>query len=219
MFFILFQINNTMKKTLLIALAGIMLLAFTQCGSESKEFKDSMALMEKMQKAIKEAGSCDDMQAAIFNIAMDAYYNEYYYADDEKLTSDEEAKLEELSKKLDELYTQKAKELGCEDEESSDDSSWEDLEDSLYDLSDSKEFKDMKALMEKMQKAIKEAGSCDEMQDALFDVFKEVTDKEYNYTDDEKITSGEEAKLEELSKKIDELFTQKAKELGCEDEE
>ena len=48
---------DTMKKTLMIALAGMMLFAFTQCGGNkgSKEFQDSKALLEKLSEIFEKA--------------------------------------------------------------------------------------------------------------------------------------------------------------------
>ena len=46
--------NIIMKKMLFTALAGIMLLALTQCGGkESKEFQDTKELSKKIEKAIE----------------------------------------------------------------------------------------------------------------------------------------------------------------------
>lgn len=126
-----------MKKTLLIALAGMMLFAFTQCGGGgSKEFKDNKALLDKMEKAVKDANSCDEMESSLFSIAMEAFGNDYNYTDDEKMTENEETELEKLSKKLDDLYTKKAKDLGCDEEKYDSDSDWDDFDDVLDDFDD-----------------------------------------------------------------------------------
>ena len=57
---------NTMKKTLMIALAGMMLFAFTQCGGNkgSKEFEDNKAMFEKLEKAINDSQTCDELEDA-----------------------------------------------------------------------------------------------------------------------------------------------------------
>ena len=59
-----------MKKTLMIALAGMMLFAFTQCGGNkgSKEFQDSKALIEKLEKAINDSKTCEELENAALTI-------------------------------------------------------------------------------------------------------------------------------------------------------
>ena len=61
-----------MKKTLLIALAGMMLFAFTQCGGKgtpkgSKEFQDNMELYNRIEKTVKDAKTCDELQEAVLD--------------------------------------------------------------------------------------------------------------------------------------------------------
>ena len=107
-----------MKKTLIIGLAGMMLFAFTQCGGNkgSKEFQDSKALIEKFEKAIKDAQTCDELQGATFYYALEFLIMDDY-AEEDKMTKYEHAKFAILSKKLLKLKEAKAAELGCEDEE------------------------------------------------------------------------------------------------------
>ena len=105
-----------MKKTILIALAGIMLFAFTQCDSGTKEYKDTKALYGSLEKAIKGASNCEELNTAIMDVFLAAFENDYEYAEGEKMTPDEEKKMKEMSDKLDEIYEKKTKDLGCESE-------------------------------------------------------------------------------------------------------
>ena len=69
-----------MKKTLMIALAGMMLFAFTQCGGsskESKEFQDSKEMSEQFEKAIHDAQTCDELQNSVLEILFGGI--EWYY--------------------------------------------------------------------------------------------------------------------------------------------
>ena len=107
-----------MKKTLMIALAGMMLFAFTQCGGNksSKEFQDNKALTEKFEKAINEAQTCDELQDAVLSVLLSGMAMDEY-AEEDKMTEAEQAELEKLGEKLEELMQAKVAKLGCEDEE------------------------------------------------------------------------------------------------------
>ena len=107
-----------MKKTLMIALAGMMLFAFTQCGGNkgSKEFQDSKALSEKFEKAINEAQTCDELQDAVLEVLISGMTVEEY-AEEDKMTEAEQAEMEKLGEKLEKLMEEKVAKLGCDDEE------------------------------------------------------------------------------------------------------
>lgn len=106
-----------MKKTLLIALAGMMLFAFTQCGGGtkkgSKEFQDNMELYNKIEKTVKDAKTCEDLQEAVLGMLVMGMANKSY-AEDEKITETEKAELEKLGDKLQNVIEDCAKKLGCE---------------------------------------------------------------------------------------------------------
>jgi len=107
-----------MKKTLMIALAGMMLFAFTQCGGNkgSKEFQDNKALSEKFEKAINDAQTCDELQDAVLEVLISGMAVEEY-AEEDKMTEAEQAEMEKLGEKLEKLMEAKVARLGCEDEE------------------------------------------------------------------------------------------------------
>ena len=107
-----------MKKTLMIALAGMMLFAFTQCGGNkgSKEFQDSKALSEKFEKAINDAQTCDELQDAVLEVLISGMAVEEY-AEEDKMTEAEQAEMEKLGEKLEKLMEEKVAKLGCDDEE------------------------------------------------------------------------------------------------------
>lgn len=122
-----------MKKVLLFALAGIMMLAFTQCGGSkgTKEFQDNKEMITNLEKAVKQANTCDELETAVFNVAMSALANvDKEYADNEKMTDKEKETIEKLGKEIEDLMTKKSAELGCED----DDSFFGDLSDDVEDF-------------------------------------------------------------------------------------
>ena len=129
-----------MKKTLIIALAGMMMFAFTQCGGNGKEketkheqpveeativegsqeFLDNMELLNQMEKSIKDAQTCEELQGAVlgmFGMAMANSQKEY--SEQEAITEEEQEKLDDLGDELQELIESKVEELGCEEESDS----------------------------------------------------------------------------------------------------
>lgn len=117
--------NNTMKKTLIIALAGMMLFAFTQCGGNggakvakgSKEFQDNMELYKKVEKSVKEAKTCDELGEMVLNVLFMGLANNKNYAEDEKMTEAEKAELEKYGEKFEEIFKKQAEKLGCEEDD------------------------------------------------------------------------------------------------------
>ena len=120
-----------MKKTLIIALAGMMLFAFTQCGNnnskESKEektqveakgtqeFQDNMELFNQIEKSIKDAQNCDELNKAVYGMYEQALSIEQQeYSKEEAVTEEEEEKLDKVGEALKNLVETKMKELGCE---------------------------------------------------------------------------------------------------------
>ena len=120
-----------MKKTLIIALAGMMLFAFTQCGggnkSESsstsstkgsKQYTETVDMCKEMEKLIKDASTCDDLQEVALAVALDplAIGMSNEYAADEKMTEKEENKIKDVFEDLGKKVEAKAKKLGCDDD-------------------------------------------------------------------------------------------------------
>ena len=109
-----------MKKTLIIALAGMMLFAFTQCGGNkgSKEFQDSKALIEKLEKAVNESQTCEELENAALTVLFSGIAMEEY-AEKDKMTETEKAELEKLGENLEKVMEAKVAKLGCDNEEES----------------------------------------------------------------------------------------------------
>lgn len=107
-----------MKKTLMIALAGMMLFAFTQCGGNkgSKEFQDSKALIEKLEQAVNESKTCEELEDAALAVLFSGLAMEEY-AEEDKMTEAEKEEIEKLGQKLEKIMEDKVAALGCDDEE------------------------------------------------------------------------------------------------------
>lgn len=118
-----------MKKTLIIALAGMIMFAFTQCGggnkdggttsaSSSKQFKETKEMYEEIQKAVNEANDCEQLQEAALALVFGSLGVSFGdYADDEKMTEKEEAEINKLSEKIGKDIENKTAKLGCDDED------------------------------------------------------------------------------------------------------
>ena len=104
-----------MKKLLFIALSGMMLLAFTQCGGGkgSKEYQDGLNIYEQAEKSIKAASTCEELEQAVTDMLEMALASERKYAEGEKATEKEEAELNQFGDKLKDLYKEKSEKLGC----------------------------------------------------------------------------------------------------------
>ena len=111
-----------MKKAFIIALAGIMMFAFTQCGGGgttkgSKEFQDNMELYKKIEKSVKEAKTCDELGEMVLGMLFMGLANDKDYAEDEKMTEAEKAELEKYGEKFEEIFQKQAEKLGCEEDD------------------------------------------------------------------------------------------------------
>ena len=114
-----------MKKTLIIALVGMMMLAFTQCGGKgneaktakgSTEYNDNKKMLQDFEKLVKDANTCDELQEAAIGLLFSGLASNDY-ADDEKITEEEEKKLEEYMEEIGNVIEKKSKELGCDEDE------------------------------------------------------------------------------------------------------
>ena len=111
---------NTMKKTIIIALAGIMMFAFTQCGggvSGSKEYQDNMKMYKEVEKTIKNAKTCDELSAALMGMLFMGLADDNEYADNEKMTEAEKAELDKYGESFEEIFKKQADKLGCEEDD------------------------------------------------------------------------------------------------------
>ena len=131
-----------MKKTLIIALAGMMLFAFTQCGGNNngkeketkneqaveetttvtgnKQFTDMMSAYDELGKTLKNVTTCDELEEVemalvLGSLAIDLGSSQY--ADEDKMSEKEQEKLKETIEKLLKDAEKKADELGCEKKE------------------------------------------------------------------------------------------------------
>ena len=103
-----------MKNLFLIALTGIALIAFASCGSKgTKEFKDSKQLIEKVQKAVNSAKTCEELQAAGLSLLTGALATSTNYSEEEKMTDSEKQIIEKLTKELNDAFEKMSKKLDC----------------------------------------------------------------------------------------------------------
>ncbi len=104
-----------MKKLLFFALSGMMLLAFTQCGGNkgSQEYQDGMKIYKQMEKSIKAANTCDELDQAVENMIEQALALEKEYTEGDKATKEEEEELNKMGDELKNLLNEKSEKLGC----------------------------------------------------------------------------------------------------------
>ena len=99
-----------MKKSLLIALVGFLFFAMTSCGDstkankESKEFAAAKAYIEKYDKAFQNEEDAEGLDSSNF-------------AEEDRITDDEEDALKDLVMGWLETIQKKVNELGCDEEE------------------------------------------------------------------------------------------------------
>ena len=115
-----------MKKTLIIALAGMMMFAFTQCGGNGKETKSVKATkqftemkeaFDAVEKMIKDTKNCEELQEAAFSVALGALAVELggdEYTAEEKMTEKEKEQFNKIIEDLSDKAQKKAKQLGCD---------------------------------------------------------------------------------------------------------
>ena len=132
-----------MKKTLLIALAGLMMFAFTQCGNSgndktneskneatkveetstqggSKQFTEMKSAYDEIGKMIDDCTTCEELEEASFALALGSLAISLggdQYAAEEKMTEKEQKKLEEFIQDLTKKAEKKSEKLGCEKKE------------------------------------------------------------------------------------------------------
>ena len=117
-----------MKKTLIIALAGMMLFAFTQCGGNggnaggkvakgSQEFQDNMEQYKKVEEAIKNAKTCDELGETLLGMLFMGLADDKDYAEEDRMTEAEKAELEKYGEKFEEIFKKQAYKLGCEEDD------------------------------------------------------------------------------------------------------
>ena len=98
-----------MKKTFMIALAGMMLFAFTQCGGGSKEFQESKKAMKEMTNALKEVTKCEDLEKAEKKIEeIGNKMDGMKFDEKDQMTKEEKEEFTKLTEEFMKLMTEKA---------------------------------------------------------------------------------------------------------------
>lgn len=111
-----------MKKLIVTVLSGIMLMGVVSCGGGgSKEFKETKAILDKYEKAVDNAKTCEEV-----NAANKAYYkdidqfrktpkysgkDQVAYDEKDMMTKEEHDNYTNLWLQVDKKYSAKKKEL------------------------------------------------------------------------------------------------------------
>lgn len=111
-----------MKKLIVTVLSGIMLMGFASCsGGGSREFKETKAILDKYEKGIDKAKTCEEV-----NAANKAYYkdidqfrktpkysgkDQVAYDEKDMMTKEEHDNYTNLWLQVDKKYSAKKKEL------------------------------------------------------------------------------------------------------------
>ena len=124
-----------MKKTLIIALAGMMLFAFTQCGGgknenkedkaktetksakASKQFTEMKEAYDEIEKMINDTKDCEELKEAAFAVALGALAIELggdEYTAEDKMTEKEKEQFKKIIDDLSDKTQKKAEQLGCD---------------------------------------------------------------------------------------------------------
>ena len=107
-----------MKKTMLLALAGMTLLLFTQCSSlrVSKQYKDINNLLKECEKNVTKASDCEELKDATLYLALGILVLDDY-SEKDQMTNKEEEKIMKYADEVQKKYNTKAMVFGCEDED------------------------------------------------------------------------------------------------------
>jgi len=125
---------NTMKKTIIIALAGIMMFAFTQCGGgknengkedkteiksakATKQFTEMKEAYDEIEKMIKDTKDCEELKEAAFAVALGSLALELggdEYTAEDKMTEKEKEQFNKIIEDLSDKAQKKAEQLGCD---------------------------------------------------------------------------------------------------------
>ena len=111
-----------MKKLIVTVLSGIMLMGFVSCGGGgSKEFKETKAILDKYEKGIDKAKTCDELRTAYNNYhnSINEFRNKPKYSGKDQLNFDEKDMMTEeehdnftsLWEQVDKKHSEKKKEL------------------------------------------------------------------------------------------------------------
>jgi hypothetical protein len=106
-----------MKKTLLVAIMAVIMIAFASCGGNnghSKAFNQAKKIYDNMIEEVNKANTCDDVDMAAFGVL-----GLLGVEGIDKLDEAETKELEELGEKLSKAMEDKKAALDCQDDYSS----------------------------------------------------------------------------------------------------
>ena len=110
------------------------MVAFASCDKkETKQFLDQKDIIKEIETLIDEAETCDDLSYAAFGFLALAV-DDTEYAEDEKITSDEEQEIEKMLEELSKKMEEKSQTMDCANQEPS-----EEYEDLFEDYIDAEE--------------------------------------------------------------------------------
>lgn len=97
-----------MKKLFLTFVAVVIMALSTYAGPPTKEYQDATKCLDKFEQNLNKAESCDDIYIAALTFLVDIYsFEDVEYADNERMTEEEEEKLdkrlEQLEKRMEAL--------------------------------------------------------------------------------------------------------------------
>ena len=198
-----------MKKTLIIALAGIMLFAFTQCGGDDSKknggkddndkeesvkgstgYKAAKKMLKDWETAISKAESCDDLQntAQDFSIEFEKFAKNYSEKD---LSEDENKEMEKITNSVLEKYNKKAEEL-CDSNDSK----------------GTEAYKSAKKLLSELESSLYTATTCDDLVEAsnrFIDKASEIDEDSFTEEEKEKLEKQVQDLLAKVEAKSNEL--------------
>ena len=108
------KLFKTMKKTLLVAIMGVIMIAFASCGGNnghSKAFNQAAKIYNNMIEDVNKAKTCDDVDMAAFGVL-----GLLGVEGIDKLDEAETKELEELGEKLSKAMEDKKAALDCKDD-------------------------------------------------------------------------------------------------------
>ena len=103
-----------MKKLSLVLFAMIALL-FASCGpSGTQEYKDAKKLLDKFEKAIDKAKTCEDLEAAFDKFEEEELLADKDYDKKQSMTDEEDDEISDLANRIEKKFDKKEEKL-CDD--------------------------------------------------------------------------------------------------------
>ena len=121
-----------MKKTLIYALVAVLMVAFASCGNkETKQFKSQKDTIKGVETLIDKAETCEDLSFAAFGFLALAF-DDTEYAEDEKMTPEEEKTIEKMVEDLTAKMEKKSEEMDCGNQPEDDSDEYDGFFDDLF---------------------------------------------------------------------------------------